>query len=101
MDVCSSFSVGPSELTVPGYSWRSATFAAVSYTAAVHYFGWYTQREGLALMVLFFVLHTVFGSVLKRDLDFTRPIAEKVHSWLNIPEPVNPATETKQHKKAE
>lgn len=77
---------GPSELAAPGYSWRSATFAAVTYTLAVHGFGLYSSREGLALMTLFFVAHTVLGEILERDLDFTKPIAQRLYSWLNIPE---------------
>lgn len=82
---------GPSELISPAYSWRSASFTALIYSLAVHYYGFYTPKEGLAILTFLFVLHAFLGDVLKRPLDFTEPLARRFYSLANIP---NPSSQT-------
>ena len=79
--------VGPSELSSPGYSWRSASFASASYSIAVHWLGLYTSAEGLAIMTFLFVALTVLCEILEMKLDFTEPIAESLFHYLRIPDP--------------
>ena len=85
---------GPSELAAPAYSWRSASFAAATYTLAIHYYGFFTPQEGLAILTFFFVGHTILGEMLKRPLDFTRPLSKVLYGMTNIPDPADNTRDT-------
>lgn len=80
-------SKGPTEISMPGYVWRSGFFAAALYWGLVYASPILTADQGKALLVVVFLAHGLLQDVLGTPCDFTSPLSTVMHTLTNVPRP--------------